>query len=60
MGEQCLENFPLLNLIFSYYAECMAICMRDRIVRCFPQVGADAMGEQCLENYADCGIEQGC
>ena len=32
-------SFPLLHLIFSYYAEgCMVSCMRDHIIRYFPQV----------------------
>jgi hypothetical protein len=32
-------SFPLHHLIFPYYAEgCMASCMRDHIIRYFPQV----------------------
>jgi hypothetical protein len=37
LAEQTCFSFPLLHLIFSYYAEgCMASCMRDRIIGYFP------------------------
>jgi hypothetical protein len=37
LAERTCFSFPLLPLLFSYYAEgCMASCMRDRIIRYFP------------------------
>ena len=37
LAERTCFSFPLLHLIFSYYAEgCVASCMRDRIIGYFP------------------------